>query len=88
MLLAGSQCPCKMVNVLTHTAEVNLSSQQRSSITKLKKKYAAEDRRLFGTVERHVKNDVKHVLELNGKLMSEPEESKSCKECCALSEPC
>ncbi|KAG5538866.1 hypothetical protein RHGRI_019417 [Rhododendron griersonianum] len=39
------------VNLLTHTAEVNLNRLQLSEITKLKKKHAAQDQKeLFGTV--------------------------------------
>ena len=66
------------MNLLTHTAEVNLTSQHLSKISKLKKKHAANDlKELFGNVDRDEQANVKHVPESNGKSISEPAETKS-----------
>uniref|UniRef100_A0A5B7AE35 Lysine-specific demethylase JMJ25 n=1 Tax=Davidia involucrata TaxID=16924 RepID=A0A5B7AE35_DAVIN len=69
------------VNVLTHTAEVSLTSQQLSKIKTLKKKHAAQDQEeLFGTVCIDSQEAEKRVPESNGKFKSELAGSGSCGE--------
>ena len=66
------------MNLLTHTAEVNLTSQRLAKISKLKKHHAANDlKELFGNVDRDEQANVKHVPEFNGKSISDPAETKS-----------
>ncbi|KAA8532121.1 hypothetical protein F0562_006737 [Nyssa sinensis] len=69
------------VNVLTHTAEVTLTSQQLSKINVLKKTHASEDQeKLFGTTHTDNQGAENHVPESNGKFESEPASTRSCGE--------
>ncbi|XAR73634.1 hypothetical protein NMG60_11007671 [Bertholletia excelsa] len=65
------------VNVLTHTAEVNVASYQLSKIKYRKRKYAMEDQKLFGAVCADGQDAEQHVLDSNGKLTSEQVKTKS-----------
>ncbi|KAJ7959988.1 Lysine-specific demethylase JMJ25 [Quillaja saponaria] len=62
------------INVLTHTAEVTLYSQQLAKIEKLKRKHAAEDEReLFGTMQKDDLEVEKCPSKWEGNSRSEPE---------------
>lgn len=75
------------VNVLTHTTEVTLTSQQLSKIKNFKRKHAAQDQEeLFSTCAGDPEAG-KHALESDRKSKSEPMDTTLCSEgLCVASE--